>query len=179
MVAELIKPLVGSLNTKDSKPALGNVLPECPETYWDADSIDIDEWQAKYKAEDKPACPVEVVATPEDNAKGVAYFIERREEFKEMLAKHGTIWFRGFDLTKDPVGFRTFWEDGLAFRNGGVPSSNRAERNPAVDEPWGPPDAVRLGWLNETQLRGFFADLAFEAAKCSAARNLLPVPLPP
>ena len=71
------------------------------------------------------------------------------------------------------------WEDGLAFRNGGVPSSNRAERNSAVDEPWGPPDAVRLGWLNETQLRGFFADLAFEAAKCSAARNLLPVPLMP
>merc|ERR1719379_147946 len=41
---------------------------------------------------------------------GKMYFIEKREEFAAMLQTHGTIWFRGFDLTKDPGGFRTFWE---------------------------------------------------------------------
>jgi len=104
MIAELIKPATSG------KPALGDVLPSCPTTKWDADAIDVAEWQAKYKAEDMPSCPVEVVATPEDNAKGAAYFVERREEFAEMLKQHGTIWLRGFDLTKDPAGFRTFWE---------------------------------------------------------------------
>merc|ERR1719261_2191286 len=27
-----------------------------------------------------------------------------------QLAKHGTVWLRGFDLTKDPEGFHAFWE---------------------------------------------------------------------
>ena len=109
-VAELIKPLVSPADS--GKPALGDVLPDCPTTIWETD-IDVEEWQAKYRAEDMPLCPVEVVATPEDNAKGLDYFIEKREEFAEMLAKHGTIWFRGFELTKDPEGFRKFWEEGL------------------------------------------------------------------
>ena len=108
MVAEMVKPILGELT--DPKPALGGILPECPMTYWDANEIDVDEWQAKYRSEDKPACPIEIVATPEDNAKGAAYFVERRDELKEILATHGTIWLRGFDLTKDPAGFRTFWE---------------------------------------------------------------------
>merc|ERR1719313_657621 len=41
---------------------------------------------------------------------GKQYFIENREALAAMLQKHGTIWFRGFDLMKDPIGFRTFWE---------------------------------------------------------------------
>ena len=107
-VAELIKPLVGG--TSSNAPDIGDSLPDCPSTIWSAEKIDVDEWQAKYQKEDLPTCPIEVVATDADNAKGAEYFIERRAEFKEMLAKHGTIWFRGFEMTKDPEGFRAFWE---------------------------------------------------------------------
>jgi len=119
VVAEILKPAaewVGSATSAiggpsgGNAPDLGTSLPDCPTTLWNADAIDVDEWQAKYKEEDMPVCPVEVVATPEANAQGAAYFVERREEFAELLAKHGTIWFRGFDLTKDTDGFRTFWE---------------------------------------------------------------------
>jgi len=102
MVAELIR-------TEEAKPQLGATLPDCPSTAW-SEVLDIKQWQETYKAEDDVACPVEVHATPEDNAMGKEYFVQRREEIQEMLTKHGTIWFRGFDLTKDPDGFREFWE---------------------------------------------------------------------
>jgi len=103
-IAELLKSDV------DVKPPLGGMVPDCPATIWDAGDIDIEYWQNKYMNEDRPACPVEVVATASDNVAGPAYFTERAEEFKEMLLTHGTIWFRGFDLMKDPEGFRSFWE---------------------------------------------------------------------
>jgi len=57
-----------------------------------------------------PACPVELVASPADNAQGAEYFVQNRDMIRDMLLKHGTVWLRGFDITKDPVGFRTFWE---------------------------------------------------------------------
>jgi hypothetical protein len=57
-----------------------------------------------------PTCPIEVVATPEANAQGVAYFEANKEKFAAMLAEHGTIWFRGFDLMKDTAGFRSMWQ---------------------------------------------------------------------
>merc|ERR1712228_671047 len=63
-----------------------------------------------YANEDRPVCPVEIVATSADNAAGASYFEERAEELKAKLLTHGTIWFRGFDLMKDPEGFRLFWE---------------------------------------------------------------------
>ena len=110
MIAELLKP-----NAKSSMPALGNVLPDCPSTKWNADGLSAVDWQKKYKAEgDLPVCPVEVVATAKDNAMGVEYFVQNRAKIQAMLQKHGTVWFRGFDLMKDPVGFRSFWESGLA-----------------------------------------------------------------
>lgn len=108
MIAEMIKPVLGTAGT--SKPALGNILPDCPSTKWDAEGIDVAEWQAKYRSEELPACPLEIVASAADNAMGKEYFIQRRDELAELLAKHGTLWLRGFDLTKDPEGFRTFWE---------------------------------------------------------------------
>ena len=52
---------------------------------WDADGIDVAEWQAKYKSEDLPVCPVEVIATPEDNAMGEKYFVERRDELVRVM----------------------------------------------------------------------------------------------
>jgi len=113
-VADLIKPAAAILGvgsgSSSGKEAIGDLLPDCPTTIWEADAIDVDEWQAKYQAEDMPVCPIEVHATPEDIAKGADYFVENREKFAEMLEKHGTIWFRGFELTKDTVGFRAFWE---------------------------------------------------------------------
>ena len=102
-VAEIIKPLV---NGGSSKPALGDLLPDCPSAIWEPDGLDVDEWQAKYKAEqaDAPACPLEIHATPKANAKGLQYFIENRGEFAELLQKHGTIWFRGFEQPRTPTG---------------------------------------------------------------------------
>ena len=91
-------------------PTLSDAVPDCPRTIWDADDLDVLDWQKKYKEEDLPACPIEVVASKEANAKGVAYFVERKEEIKAMLEKHGTVWFREFDLMKTEDGFRTFWE---------------------------------------------------------------------
>ena len=91
-------------------PTLSDAIPDCPLTIWDADDLDIEYWQAKYKEEDKTACPLEVFATPEANAAGVAYFAERRDEIKDLLQKHGTVWFRDFDLMKNEEGFRAFWE---------------------------------------------------------------------
>jgi len=105
-VAELIKPLTGD----NGKEVLGGSLPECPMTYWDANDIDVAEWQKKYREEDLPTCPFEVVADAAANAEGADYFVRRREELAELLEKHGTIWFRGFDLMKDTDGFRTMWE---------------------------------------------------------------------
>ena len=111
-IADMIKPTLAMLGAKGPADgeSLGENLPNCPSTIWTEETIDLDEWQAKYKAEDLPTCPVEIHATPEANAAGADYFIERRDEFKAMLQTHGTIWFRGFDMTKDPDGFRTFWE---------------------------------------------------------------------
>ena len=108
----MIKPTLSMLGAKglsDGGDNLGESLPNCPTTIWQAEDIDVGEWQAKYKAEDMPACPHEIIATPADNAKGADYFIENRDEIKTLLLKHGTIWLRGFDMTKDPDGFRKFW----------------------------------------------------------------------
>jgi len=94
----------------DELPTLSDAIPDCPRTTWDADELDIEFWQKKYKEEDLPLCPIEVIATPEANKQGVAYFVERRVELKAMLEKHGTVWFREFDLMKDEEGFRRMWE---------------------------------------------------------------------
>jgi len=114
-VADLIKPTLSMLGATpvSDKEAIGDELPDCPMTYWEAGDLKGDEvarWQAQYKAEDLPLCPLEIHATAEDNAKGADYFIEKRDELTALLAKHGTVWFRGFDITKDTVGFRSFWE---------------------------------------------------------------------
>jgi hypothetical protein len=101
-IADLVRP--------DRAPALSGRLPDCPSTVWNADDIDIDEWQSTYRKEDLPVCPIEIHATDAANAAGAAWFLERRAELKATLEKHGCIWFRGFELTKDADGFRSFWE---------------------------------------------------------------------
>ena len=101
---------VAELVRADSPPAIGTALPDCPPTIWDADEIDIEAWQKQYREEGLPVCPIEIHATEAANAAGAAWFVERREELKATLEKHGTIWFRGFELMKDADGFRSFWE---------------------------------------------------------------------
>jgi len=101
-VAELIR--------NDASPSLAGALPDCPPTVWDADDLDVEYWQKKYSSESSRACPIELVATDAANAQGEAYFRERKDEFAALLAEHGTIWFKDFELMKDPVGFRKFWE---------------------------------------------------------------------
>ena len=41
-----------------------------------------------------------------------------------------------------------------------------ADFDAQADRPWELPDAATLGWLNATQLRGFFADLSHAVASC-------------
>lgn len=101
---------IAELVRNDAPPSLSNALPDCPPTVWDADELDIAYWQEKYSSEEARTCPIEVVATDAANALGEAYFRDRKDEFADLLAKHGTIWFKGFDLMKDPTGFRSFWE---------------------------------------------------------------------
>ena len=57
-----------------------------------------------------PHCPLEVRATPKDNAMGAAYFSKNKDQIRKNLLKHGAIWFRGFDLMQDVKGFREMHE---------------------------------------------------------------------
>jgi hypothetical protein len=90
-----------------SKPDLSGMW-ECPLTRWDSDNIDVKEAQ-KICAQ-QPHCPLEMRATPEDNAKGAAYFAENKDQIRADLLKYGAIWFRGFDLMKSVSGNREMHE---------------------------------------------------------------------
>jgi len=57
-----------------------------------------------------PHCPLELRASPQDNAKGADYFRENRQKIRSDLLKHGALWFRGFDLMQDVAGFREMHE---------------------------------------------------------------------
>mmetsp|Transcript_17391 Transcript_17391/g.25989 ORF Transcript_17391/g.25989 Transcript_17391/m.25989 type:complete len:391 (-) Transcript_17391:51-1223(-) len=90
-----------------SKPDLSGMW-ECPLTRWDSDGIDVVE--AQKMAKSVPHCPLEVRASPSDNASGAAYFENNKEKIRADLLKYGAIWFRGFDLMKDVKGHRTMYE---------------------------------------------------------------------
>ena len=70
--------------------------------------IDVAEAQKMAKA--VPHCPLEIRASPSDNAAGASYFVENKESIRAELLKNGAIWFRGFDLMKDVKGHRTMYE---------------------------------------------------------------------
>jgi len=88
---------------------LTDVLPDCPKTIWDTEGIDIAAEQAKYRAMDLPDSPMYIKATPEDVAKGFDYFVENKQMIMDHLKKHGAVLFQGFEVTKDPKGFREAW----------------------------------------------------------------------
>ena len=52
----------------------------------EGEEIDAAEWQARYRSEELPECPLEIVASEADNAMGTRYFVERRDELAELLA---------------------------------------------------------------------------------------------
>lgn len=99
-----LAPQVGEM------PSLDGALPDCPTTVWDSENMDIAAEQARYREEGLPTCPLEIVATPEENAEGVAYFSRNADKYRELLREHGTIWFKGFDLMKTEQGFRAFYD---------------------------------------------------------------------
>jgi len=82
-------------------------LPDCPETKWNAEDIDLTTARA---GDDLPETILEWEASAADNAAGAAYFAENSDDIKAKMQKHGCVWFRGFDLMKDSAGFRGFYE---------------------------------------------------------------------
>jgi hypothetical protein len=71
-------------------------------------SIDIKE--AQKEAAKAPHCPLEVRATDKDNEMGAEYFAKNKDQLRQDLLKHGSIWFRGFDLMKGVAGHREMYE---------------------------------------------------------------------
>ena len=82
---------------------LSSKIPDCPATVWDDKDIDF----SKEIKKTDVTCPFEWEApssvTPE-------YFAENKQKIKDVLLKHGCVWFKGFDLTKTENGFRQFYE---------------------------------------------------------------------
>jgi len=90
-----------------TKPDLSEMW-ECPLTRWDSDTIDIK--QAQKEAAKAPHCPLEVRASESDNQMGAEYFAKNKDQIRQDLLKHGSIWFRGFDLMKGVAGHREMYE---------------------------------------------------------------------
>jgi len=90
-----------------SKPDLAGMW-ECPLTRWDSEGIDLKKAQAQAKK--APKCPLEVRATDAMNSKGAAYFAENKDKIRADLLKHGAVWLRGFNVSKDIKGYREVYE---------------------------------------------------------------------
>lgn len=88
-------------------PDVGS-LPDCPSTIWNSDFEDV---VAERGSGSLPTCPYEWSATEESNRQGMAFFSENKDTIMSTLQEHGCIWFRGFDLMKDPAGFRAFYDN--------------------------------------------------------------------
>ena len=70
----------------------------------------IDVVKAQKEAAKAPHCPLEVRASPNDNAMGAEYFSKNKDKIRADLLKYGAIWFRGFDLMKGVAGHREMYE---------------------------------------------------------------------
>jgi hypothetical protein len=89
-----------------SKPDLSGMW-ECPLTKWDSENINVKEAQKQAK---KAQGMIEIRASAADNAMGAEYFSKNRDKIRQQLLKHGSIWFRGFDLMKSVKGNREMHE---------------------------------------------------------------------
>lgn len=94
--------------SKKAKKDLTGTLPDCPPTIWKADAIDLD--NLPHVTETAPFIVDAVELGTKLNCGEDAYLVEAREEIMDTLQKHGAILFRNFDITKDAMGFRTFYE---------------------------------------------------------------------
>jgi len=91
------------------RPDLTGMLPDCPATMWKAEDIDIA--SLPEVAETAPLI-IDAAELGDAVTKGaeVEYFKTRRQEIMEQLQKHGAIWLRNFEMTKDAEGFRAMYE---------------------------------------------------------------------
>jgi hypothetical protein len=88
------------------------------ETWWQSISTisssltprSVDVVQAQKEAAKMPKCPLEIRASPSDNALGAQYFVDNKDKIRAELLKYGAIWFRGFDLMKSVKGHRLMYE---------------------------------------------------------------------
>ena len=88
------------------------------ETWWQCISTisssliprSVDVVQAQKEAAKMPKCPLEIRASPSDNALGAQYFVDNKDKIRAELLKYGAIWFRGFDLMKSVKGHRLMYE---------------------------------------------------------------------
>jgi hypothetical protein len=97
-----------------SDPAAEDItgLRECPLTRWNAkvESVEKAQAEARRAVQERGAFPLEINALAEDNARGLDYFKANREKIVAGMKKHGAVWLRGFELTKDIKGYRSAWE---------------------------------------------------------------------
>eukprot|EP00438_Fugacium_kawagutii_P019490 Skav235623 [mRNA] locus=scaffold358:293091:295243:+ [translate_table: standard] len=86
---------------------LSGALPDCPSTIWNADDIDI-----KKLPPVKQTAPLIIDASELEELKGSEkeWFAAQKDKIMAQLQDHGAIWFRNFDSTKQPDGFREFYE---------------------------------------------------------------------
>jgi len=100
-------PVEEFMKSDESKPDLSGMW-ECPLTRWNSEGIDI--VQAQKEASKVPHNPAEIRATDAMNAQGSQYFADNKEEIREKLLQHGSVWLRGFDLMKGVAGYREMYE---------------------------------------------------------------------
>jgi hypothetical protein len=113
-------PAASSSSSSSASPLAGTplaeapdvgALPDCPATIWDAQFDDVAAaQQAARDGTQQVDCPKLWEADADANGAGPSYFSENKDEIMATLQEHGCIWFRGFDLMKEPEGFRAFYD---------------------------------------------------------------------
>jgi len=88
---------------------LSGALPDCPKTIWNADDIDIKKLPAVKKT---APLIIDAAELGDELQKGKEkeWVAAQKEKIMAQLQDHGAIWFRNFESTKQPDGFREFYE---------------------------------------------------------------------
>ncbi|MAD25627.1 MAG: hypothetical protein CMO44_15820 [Verrucomicrobiales bacterium] len=96
-------------------PSLADRLPDCPNTRWDFEGIDLDSTQTMYRNTDLPVCPIEIEVKfdtahlDRENAE-LEWLKLHREEIKAKMLKHGCVHLKGMEVSKTGGGFRRMYE---------------------------------------------------------------------
>eukprot|EP00434_Breviolum_minutum_P003671 symbB.v1.2.003228.t1/scaffold181.1/size282934/9 len=88
---------------------LSGALPDCPATIWNADDIDIKKLP---KVKETAPLIIDAAELGEELKKGTEkeWITAQKDKIMSQLEAHGAIWFRNFESTKQPDGFREFYE---------------------------------------------------------------------